>query len=165
MGSVVPSFFTPMASYGLWSTKSQELQIQIRSAERITVPIPKNTIGSKFPPWGYILIALIVIVLALHGSRKYKKAIKVYEKTIEITPESADDWYNKGQSLQSSGKYEEAMKAYDRAIEITPEYASAWYNKGFDLYKLGEYEEARKSYDKAREIIHRGSGYEKGEKE
>jgi len=143
------------------STKSQEIEIEIKSAGKIPVPIPQIIIESKFTLWGYILIALILIVLAFHGIRKYKKAIKVYEKAIEITPESADDWYKKGLAFHDSGKYEEAIKAYDKAIEINPEYADVWYNKGFDLYELGKYEEATKSYDKASKIIHRGLGMKK----
>lgn len=119
------------------SAKSQELEIQIKSPEKI-------------PLWGYILIAVILIVLALYGSGKYKK-VKVYEKAKEIEPEEL---------ITEAVKYEEAIKAYDKAIELNPEDADAWYNKGFALYELGKYEEATKSYDKAREIIHKSRGQE-----
>ncbi|MDO9098190.1 MAG: PGF-pre-PGF domain-containing protein [Candidatus Methanoperedens sp.] len=94
----------------------------------IAIPFQKiiEIIESKSLLWVSILIALILISLVLYKLRVYKKAIEVYEKTMELKPEG-----------------------------ITPENADAWYNKGFDLYKIGKYDEALKAYDKARELIHK----------
>ena len=49
---------------------------------------------------------------------------------IEINPQFAGAWYDKGLALVSQGKHDEAIKAFDRAIELNPKDAVAWYNKG-----------------------------------
>lgn len=123
------------------STRSQELEIQIKSPTKIidTPALPetpgKRISESEFLHWGYFLIALMLIGFVLYKLWNYRKAIKVPHKI--------------------AGEHEVAIKAYDKAIEINPENADAWYNKGFALYELGKYEEATKAYDTAREIIHR----------
>jgi len=83
----------------------------------INIPLPK-IIGSKFLMWVYILIAFILIGLVIYGVRKYKKSLTVHEKAMEIMPEDADAWYNRGFDLYEQGKYDEAIKAYDKAIDI-----------------------------------------------
>ncbi|WP_169051572.1 VWA domain-containing protein [Neptunomonas sp. XY-337] len=44
-------------------------------------------------------------------------------------PESADDWYNRGNLLAQSGALEEALSAYDQTLEIAPEMADAKHNR------------------------------------
>ena len=131
------------------STRSQELEIQIKSPTKIieTPALPetpgKRISESEFLHWGYFLIALMLISFVLYKLWNYRKAIKVTPEIIEAP------------AIQDQRKNEEAIKAYDKAIEMNPENADEWYNKGFALYELGKYEEATKAYDKAREIIQR----------
>ncbi len=110
-------------------TKSQELEIQIKSPTKInetqalTETPGKRISESEFLQWGYILIALMLIGFVLYKLWNYRKAIKVTEIVKEEheeapVPENADDWYNKGFALYELGKYEEAAKAYDKAKEI-----------------------------------------------
>ncbi|MGB7001057.1 MAG: tetratricopeptide repeat protein [Halobacteriota archaeon] len=75
-----------------------------------------------------------------------------FDKGIEIDPEYAAAWNNKGCALRDLGRYEEAIAACDKAIEIDPQLAAAWNNKGGTLRDLGRYEEAIAAYDKAVEI-------------
>jgi|GEM_PF-528059 len=114
-------------------TKSQELEIQPGSAQKIPVPTPQIIIESKFLKWVYILIVFILIGLILYGLRKYKKSITTHEESIAV---------------------------HEKAMEVMPKDADAWYNRGFDLYAQGKYDEAIKAYDKARELIHPGFRHE-----
>ncbi|MFA4935136.1 MAG: tetratricopeptide repeat protein [Candidatus Methanoperedens sp.] len=127
------------------STNSQELKTQIKSPTKIieTQALPetpgKRISESEFLQLGYFLIALMLISFVLYKLWNYRKVIKVteiveapaiqdqgkneeaikaYDKDIEINPENADAWYNKGFALYELGKYEEATKAYDKAKEI-----------------------------------------------
>lgn len=84
---------------------------------------------------------------------EYEKAIKSFDKAIELNPELAEAWNNKGAALNSLGNNpNDAIKSLDKAIEIDPQYAEAWSNKGNALMKLGKLHEAVKSYDRAIKI-------------
>ncbi len=139
-------------------TKSQELEIQIKSPTKIietplkeTPALPetpgKKISDSEFLPWGYFLIFLMLIGFVLYNLWKYRKATKVTE-IVKGEHEEAP-------ALPERSRYEEEIKAYDKDIEMNPEDADAWYNKGFALYELGRHEEATKAYDRAKEIIQR----------
>lgn len=51
----------------------------------------------------------------------YSEAIMAYDKAIEVNPQNAEVWYNKGTSLDSLGKYEEAVEAYEKSNKIEPQ--------------------------------------------
>ncbi|WP_148686322.1 tetratricopeptide repeat protein [Candidatus Nitrosocosmicus hydrocola] len=74
------------------------------------------------------------------------------ENKIEINPQYADAYNNKGLSLYYLGNNQEAIACYDKAIEINPEYDLAYYNKGIVLSVTGNNQEAIACYDKAIEI-------------
>ena len=83
---------------------------------------------------------------------EYEEALKSYDKAIELNPDDALAWSNKGAALDNLGKHEEAIKSYDKAIKINPDNEIVWSNKGIALHKLGKYEEAVKPFDKALEL-------------
>ncbi len=123
------------------STRSQELEIPIKSPTKIIEAPGKKISEAEFLQLGYFLIALGLVSFVLYKLWSYRKTIKAASETTGKPEEQR--------------KYEEAIKAYDKAIEINPENADAWYNKGFALYELGKNEEATKAYDTARKIIQR----------
>jgi tetratricopeptide (TPR) repeat protein len=82
----------------------------------------------------------------------YKKAIDAYDKAIEIKPDHAGAWYNKGLSLARLGRYEEAIISYDKATKIKPDYADAWYNRACSNVAKNEIEKALSDLEKAIEI-------------
>ena len=51
------------------------------------------------------------------------------QEKMDIEPEHAYAWYNKGLSLSKLGKYEDGIKSYDKALEIKLNYAEAWHGK------------------------------------
>jgi len=79
-------------------------------------------------------------------------ALAAFSRAIELEPDDADAWYNKGVALAKLRRTEEARSAYDRAIELRPEYADAWYNKGVALAKLATTEEALNAFERAIEL-------------
>ncbi|MBA2268751.1 MAG: tetratricopeptide repeat protein, partial [Nitrosopumilus sp.] len=81
-----------------------------------------------------------------------QEAIACYDKAIEINPQYADAYNNKGLSLYYLGDYQEAIACYDKAIEINPEYADTFYNKGMALSAISKFAEAISSYEKTLEI-------------
>ena len=83
---------------------------------------------------------------------EYELALKAMDKAIELKPDFADAWNNRGVALDKLGRHEEALEAFDKAIELKPDYSDAWNNRGVTLGKLGRHEEALKAYDKAIEL-------------
>ena len=88
----------------------------------------------------------------LDDLKRYEESIPCYEKAIQIDPNVASAWFNKGNTLYSLKRYEEAIQCYERAIQINPNNASAWFNKGITLSDLRRQEEAIKCFDRAIQI-------------
>ena len=61
---------------------------------------------------------------SLYRAGQYQEAAKALEH-----PQSADDWYNKGNALARSGQLPQAVQAYDQALKLNPEHADAAANK------------------------------------
>ncbi|MEG4213399.1 tetratricopeptide repeat protein, partial [Microcoleus sp. S13_B4] len=85
-----------------------------------------------------------------------EKAIKSYDKAIELKANYAKAWYNRGNALINSkhpNRQEEAIKSYQKATEYKPNYADAWYYLGLTQERLDNdpehYSKALKSYHKA----------------
>jgi tetratricopeptide (TPR) repeat protein len=85
-------------------------------------------------------------------SKEYHRAIKCFDKAIEIDPKNAAAWSEKGYALNKLGNLLEAIKCFDKAIEIDPKNAAVLNDKGTILLDLKEYNEAIECFDKAIEI-------------
>ena len=71
--------------------------------------------------------------------RRIEEAIRDYSKAIEINPQNANAFYNRGlyyliiiegSALDDLGRKEDAIKDYSKAIEINPQNAYAFNNRG-----------------------------------
>jgi Flp pilus assembly protein TadD len=79
-----------------------------------------------------------------------QKAIGDYTKCIELDPDDADAYNNRGVIWGSLGKYDDAIKDYTYIIEnIDKEYSSAYNNRGYAYERIGEYENALIDYEAA----------------
>jgi len=76
----------------------------------------------------------------------------LFDRAVEIKPDLAEAYYNRGIALQGLKLLEEAIDSYDRAIEIKPDLAEAYYNRGIALQELKRLEEVIDSYDRAIQI-------------
>lgn len=86
--------------------------------------------------------------------RKYlSKAIKAYQQSIKINPNSYDAQFNLGLAYHVAGNYDAAGKCYCKAIGVAPMNYEAHYNLALLLRKLGHYKEAYEEIDKATTLI------------
>jgi tetratricopeptide (TPR) repeat protein len=107
-------------------------------------------------------------------SENYQEAIDSFDRAIEIDPNNADSWSNRGFTLSKLNKYQEAIDSYDRALKIDPDNYNIWHSRGKLLEKMGNdrdltmgnyivksnnryltmgnYKEAVNSYDRALKI-------------
>jgi len=67
----------------------------------------------------------------------YDVAIMKFDKALEMDPNLADAWHNKGLAYRESGNYEEALKCFDKALEINPELYRTLISKGDTLTSQG----------------------------
>jgi len=97
----------------------------------------------------------------------YNTSLQDFNKAIELSPNDASAYGNRGVTYQMLGKYYEAIVDYNKAIELNPKYAEAYINRGDSYDNLGKYYEAIDDYNKAIELnpniaeayINRGAAY------
>ncbi|CAF0951715.1 unnamed protein product [Didymodactylos carnosus] len=98
----------------------------------------------------------------------YEKALKYYEKSLEIKlislppnhPDIATTYNNIGLVYDNQGDYEKALKYYEKDLEISlislppnhPDIATTYNNMGLVYKNQGDYEKALKYYEKSLEI-------------
>jgi predicted O-linked N-acetylglucosamine transferase (SPINDLY family) len=75
--------------------------------------------------------------------------LEAADQSIQLKPDYAEAWSNRGNALQDLKRYEEALASHERALELKPDYAEGWSNKGVTLQELKRYDEAIAHYDKA----------------
>jgi len=92
------------------------------------------------------------IARALERLGRYDEALPSLDRTIELKPDNANAWNNKGVTLERLGRYNEALLCFDRTIELKPDNANAWNNKGVTLTRLNMVKEAESCFAKANEI-------------
>ncbi|NJK70515.1 MAG: tetratricopeptide repeat protein [Microcoleus sp. SU_5_3] len=80
---------------------------------------------------------------------RYEDAIIAYDRALEIQPDLADTWNNRGVVLTRMQRYPEAIASYEQATTIRPNYPDAWNNRGVVLLELQQYPEAIVCYEQA----------------
>ncbi|MEG4810535.1 tetratricopeptide repeat protein [Microcoleus sp. F8-D1] len=80
---------------------------------------------------------------------RYEDAIAAYDLALQIQPDLADTWNNRGVVLTRMQRYPEAIASYEQATTIRPNYPDAWNNRGVVLLELQKYQEAIGCYEQA----------------
>lgn len=83
---------------------------------------------------------------------KPEKALKDFNRAIEIDPTRADAYLGRANTLNTLGRYEEALRDYNQAIEIDPKIANAYVNRGSVHSHLEQYEKAIADYEKGLDL-------------
>lgn len=86
---------------------------------------------------GLLVILFIAVVLWMFRTwNKIEKAVKPYNKALEINPDDTTALNNKGVELTHLKRYNWARDYFDRVLELKPQDAAALHNKGVVLRKL-----------------------------
>ena len=92
---------------------------------------------------------------AFLGKGNYDRAIRAYDKAIELKPDFAVAYSNRGEAYAKKGDYPRAVVDYDKAIELKPSIelppnAAVAYNiRGVGFLGKGNYDSAIVDYTKA----------------
>ena len=87
----------------------------------------------------------------------YYGAIEDYSKAIELDPDDADAYYNRGVAKKKLKDYYGAINDYSKAIELKPDYADAYVNRGISKEDLGDLNGACADWKKAASLGHQNS--------
>jgi tetratricopeptide (TPR) repeat protein len=82
-----------------------------------------------------------------------REAIEDFNRAIQLFPEYAAIYNNRGTVLLGIGALREAMKDFDRALLLAPGYAAAYSNRAGAHLKLGHIERAIADYTKAIALV------------
>lgn len=83
-----------------------------------------------------------------YSMESYDKAVEVLSKPIEINPNDADAYYNRGCAYQASEEYNQAIVDYNQAISINSNHTNAIYNRALIYESIGDHEHALSDYKK-----------------
>ena len=75
--------------------------------------------------------------------------IQAYSKAIQLNPEYAEAFRNRGIARHSSGDLTEALADYSKAIQLNPSDFHAFHNRGVIRDKRGDVKGAQEDYQKA----------------
>ena len=92
---------------------------------------------------------MAIVVFTHVRLNRYEKAFKDYEKAIELNPNFAVAYNNRGLTYAKLNQHEIAIEDYNKAIELNPDYAEAYNNRGNAYAKLNQSEGAIEDYNKA----------------
>jgi len=78
--------------------------------------------------------------------------IEYYNKAIQLNPQYAAAYNNRGDAYQALGRVDDAFQDFSRAIEFNPENAPAYINRGNIYQQRGKHKEAIDDFSKAIEL-------------
>jgi tetratricopeptide (TPR) repeat protein len=91
--------------------------------------------------------------------QRYDEAIAEFNKAIEIDPDFADAYYNRGIANSKKGNLNQAISDYTKAIQINPNDSDSYYNRGLVYHKKNDFNQAISDYTKAIQISPDATAY------
>jgi tetratricopeptide (TPR) repeat protein len=95
---------------------------------------------------------------SFYDANRYDEAIQAFSKAIEINPEHASAYNNRGAAWHRKGDYEKAIADFSKAIEIDPKDDRSYYDRGLAWYKKGGFDRAIADLSKAIELDPKDAG-------
>ncbi len=89
---------------------------------------------------------------ALGAKGQNKRAIKSFEKAIEINPDIVLPWNGLGLLYSSNNQYDKALEVYLKAKELTPEDIDVWSSLGIAYRELNLIENAIEAFRKTTDL-------------
>ncbi len=89
------------------------------------------------------------VAYTLSKENKHAACLPFLNRAVELNPDHAIAFNNRGTAYGNLKQYEQAIADYDRAIELDPNYARAYNNRGTAYADLQQHEQAITDYDQA----------------
>jgi len=92
----------------------------------------------------------VIVPFILRSSiNRYEQAIEDFSKAIELNPNDAVAYYNRGLAYAKLNEHERAIEYYGKAIKLNPNDAKAYGNRGIAYSEILRYEESARDFKKA----------------
>jgi len=101
--------------------------------------------ASSYNNKGNVYLSLF---LNKNDNQALQKAIKNYERAVNINPEDAVAYNGLGVAYQHQGDIDKAIGSWEKSISINPDYGLPLYNLGYSQMNKGNKEEALKYFRK-----------------
>jgi tetratricopeptide (TPR) repeat protein len=88
-------------------------------------------------------------------ANRYEEGLDYFNRVIELDPDNALAYYNRGYCYYSMKQYEQAVPAFDKAIELNPRDSISYLYKGLIKYYQQDFPGSIELYNKALEIYPR----------
>ena len=95
------------------------------------------------------LLVINFLAAALQAQGKSDQALQAYDRSIQLKPDDAKTYDNRGLTLKALGRLQEAVQSYEKAIQLQPDFAQAYYNLGIALQQLEQLALAAASFTMA----------------
>src|ERR1700761_4066132 len=70
------------------------------------------------------------------------EALKAFEKAIQLAPDNAEYWKNRGYAQLALQRHGEALESFQHVLTLNPRHQDAAYNSGILLHHAGRFDEA-----------------------
>ena len=122
----------------------------------ISVAVGRWVLKKKNRSMWYLLLSPTVFFLFIENQSlmrdEHGRTVADYDKLIELDPDNADAYHERGDFYYGMDEYGKAMADYSRAIELDPGYASAYFNRAYAYGETDEYDKAIADYSKVIEL-------------
>lgn len=122
----------------------------------VTIAVGRWVLRKKNRSMWWLLISPSIFFLLIENHSfmrdEHDRTMADYDKAIELNPDNADAYCERGDFYYEAGEYDKAAIDYDKAIELDPNGANAYYNRGCAYSEMREYENAIADYNKAIEL-------------
>lgn len=114
------------------------------SGNLVTAELTCRELLGDFPQ---ALAVLNILGGVLTDQGKLQEAVQICNRMIELKPDFAQAYYNRGVAFQKLGKFEDAMESFNAAIQQKPDYAQAHSDLSLIMLLLGDFNNGWKHHE------------------
>jgi tetratricopeptide (TPR) repeat protein len=85
---------------------------------------------------------LLSLGFALQNQGRFEQALQVFDKAVQLKPDTAQLWKLRGNVLVKLDRRDQAVLSFQHALKLDPRDRDAAYNSGSMLFELGRFDEA-----------------------
>ena len=118
----------------LYPELAEEAPMKTKSENSNPPPYASELSDSELAAHGFFSIGCV-----LWEGGKTEKAVAAYDTAIQLGPDYAEVYNNRGNVKNRLGSHDAALDDYDEAIRLNPNFAEVYSNRGTIKFRLGQH--------------------------